>query len=94
MGLGLVGLGLDSLAERHGIQDFSPLFDLLYDFDVVWDISLDRFHLLFEGNTKKMMRRMFTGGKARFPGLFTGFSPAPTKAQKSSRKPQSGQGHW
>ncbi len=65
-----LGLGLESLEERQGIQDFSPLFDLLYDFDVVWDVSLDPFHLLFEGNTKEMMRRMFTGEKTQVSRAF------------------------
>ncbi len=63
-------LGLESLEERQGIQDFSPLFDLLYDFDVVWDVSLDPFHLLFEGNTKEMMRRMFNGEKTKVSRAF------------------------
>ena len=60
-----MGLDIDDIEEQQGILEFSPLFDLQGDFNVVWDVSLDPFHLLFEGNTKEMLRRMFGGEKTK-----------------------------
>ncbi len=65
-----LGLGLDSLEERQGIQDFSPLFDLHSCFDIVWDVNVDPFHLLFEGITKECMRRMFSVEKTKVSRAF------------------------
>ncbi len=58
-----LGLGLETAEERQGILEFSPLFDLQTCFDIVWDVNVDPFHLLFEGITKECMRRMFTAEK-------------------------------
>ncbi len=65
-----LGLGLESLEERQGLQEFSPLFDLQTCFDIVWDVNVDPFHLLFEGITKECLRRMFTAEKTQVSRAF------------------------
>ncbi len=61
---------MESLGERQGIQDFSPLFDLQTCFNIVWDVNVDPFHLLFEGITKECMRRMFNAEKTKVSRAF------------------------
>ncbi len=39
---------------------FSPLFDLICPFDIIWCLPLDPFHLLFEGIAKEMLKRLFS----------------------------------
>ncbi len=65
-----LGLGLECEEERQGILEFSPLFDLQSCFDIVWDVNVDPFHLLFEGITKECMRRMFTAEKTKVSRSF------------------------
>ncbi len=59
------GFQLKEPGECNGILGFSPLLDLQSDFDIVYDIPADQFHLLFKGMCKEMMRRMFTGETTR-----------------------------
>ena len=41
-----------------GVKADTPLYDLA-GFDIVWDLPIEEFHLLFEGLTKVMLDRMF-----------------------------------
>ncbi len=47
------------MEERQGITSFSPLFDLLGPFSIVWGLPVDQFHLIYEGIVKEMLKRMF-----------------------------------
>ncbi len=58
------------LEERQGITLFSPLFDLLTPFDIVWGLPVDQFHLIFEGIVKEMFRRMFTARSTKVSRRF------------------------
>ncbi len=49
----------NDLEDRQGITTFSPLFDLLGPFSIVWGLPVDQFHLIFEGIVKEMLKRMF-----------------------------------
>ena len=51
--------------ESKGILEFSPLLDLQSDFDIIWNIPADQFHLLFEGICKECLRRMFVSETTR-----------------------------
>ncbi len=59
------GFRFQDPGECHGILGFSPLLDLQSDFDIVYDIPADQFHLLFEGMCREMMRRMFIAETTR-----------------------------
>ncbi len=54
-----LGLDMPDLQDRQGLQCFSPLFDLLHEIDIVWDLPPDIFHLLWEGITRDKLKRMF-----------------------------------
>ncbi len=55
----------DDIGERQGITDFSPLFDLISPFSIVWGLPVDQFHLIFEGIVKEMLKRMFTNSTSK-----------------------------
>ena len=42
------------------VKTFSPLLDLRQQFDIVYDMPPEEFHLLYEGLTKMMLQRMLT----------------------------------
>ncbi len=44
--------------ERRGVVADSALYDL-ENFNIIWQIPIDVFHLCFEGITKQMLKRMF-----------------------------------
>ncbi len=44
-----------------GIVEYSPLLDLEYPFDIIFDVPADEFHLCKEGLTKQMLVRIFKG---------------------------------
>ncbi len=54
----------EGIEERQGIIRFSPLFDLISAFNIVWGLPVDKFHLIFEGIVKEMMKRMFVGSSS------------------------------
>ena len=51
----------------------TPLFDL-NDFDVIWDVPIEEFHLCKEGITKLMMDRMFNSAAEATVRLLGQFS--------------------
>ena len=51
-------LPADDVEGRKGIKGDTPLYDLKGDFDVVWDIPPESFHLISEGITKQILTRL------------------------------------
>ncbi len=44
--------------RRTGIKEYSPLLDLEYNFDIIYGVPPDEFHLCKEGLTKQMIGRI------------------------------------
>ena len=51
------------MIEKLGVTHYTPLYDIVRPFSVLWHIPLEEFHLIKEGLAKMIVHRMFESCK-------------------------------
>ncbi len=77
----------ERLAHDKGIKGYSPLLDLLNDFNIVTDAGPDEFHLIREGLTKAILKCLNLGTSRKYTRVWAAFDEIFTNTRVFSETP-------